>query len=153
MKLDDHSQRFTFLLTSSEGWVSPPFYVLDGYKFCIENKSGDKASLLLLRGEFDDKLKWPINLRYELQIEFKKRCGMFVATLHPNQILNFRLSGSNPDLSRVEVACSCRELTVLDLPSAGDFRRELLDSVTVTLTRSLESQRLLSGGKRRRRKK
>ena len=149
VKLDDNNNSFTFHPTLSSGWVSPPFYVLDGYKFCIKHKSGDKVRLLLLRGEFDDKLKWPINLKYELQIKFKKNRQLPLSRFLSDQTLNFCLSGSNPDLSRVEVACSCRELTVLDLPSG--FREfQLLDCVTVTLTLSLGSQQqhLLRGRRR-----
>ena len=135
VKLDDHDQHFTFHPTSSSGWVSPPFFVLDGYKFCIEHKNGDKASLLLLRGEFDDKLKWPINLRYELGVTFFLRTTLAnplaFLTRFTNPPQNFRLSGSNPDLSRVEVACSCRELTVLDLPVLDLPSEESLDRVTV----------------------
>ena len=53
---------FTFNITLSRGWTSPPFSVLDGYTFNIKYKEGKKVSLMLLRGKYDDQLKWPMNL-------------------------------------------------------------------------------------------
>ena len=53
---------------SGKLWYSPPFYYREGYKMCLAvyaNGVGEGAgthislSLLLLRGEYDDKLKWP----------------------------------------------------------------------------------------------
>ena len=67
-------QSFSFSILVSDGWIGPPFYVLDGYKFCIKHQpkegehQGQTASLLLLKGKFDDNLEWPINLGYDLKI-------------------------------------------------------------------------------------
>ena len=54
---------------SSEEWYSPPFYThLGGYRMCLEiyaNREGDgkgthvSVVVYLMRGEFDDLLKWP----------------------------------------------------------------------------------------------
>ena len=119
VKLNDYNTLFTFHPTSSSGWVSPPFYVLDGYKFCVEHKSGDKASLLLLRGEFDDKLRWPIDQDCELQVIFQMED---IAQL-PQILLHFSLS--NTRISRVKGSCSYREVAQFNLPS--DIRRGLQD--------------------------
>ena len=67
VKLTDDNGSFTFHITSSRGWTSPPFSVLDGYMFSIKHKEGKKASLMLLKGKNDDQLKWPMNLLYELK--------------------------------------------------------------------------------------
>ena len=67
-------QSISFSILVSDGWIGPPFYVLDGYKFCIKHQPKEQdpwtqtASLLLLKGKFDDSLEWPINLDYDLQI-------------------------------------------------------------------------------------
>jgi TNF receptor-associated factor 4 len=64
---EDHSS-FAFNITLSRGWTSPPFSVLDGYTFTIKHKEGRKASLMLMKGKYDDQLKWPMNLPYKLEI-------------------------------------------------------------------------------------
>ena len=74
--LDREKNYFSFNITSTKGWISPPFYVLNGYKFCIRderciNGQGSEFCLHLLRGQFDDELEWPINLdQYELEITY-----------------------------------------------------------------------------------
>ena len=68
-KLTIESNSFTFSLTSSSGWSSPPFYILDGYKFCIRHKEGTTIALILLKGENDDRIKWPMDLDYELSLD------------------------------------------------------------------------------------
>ena len=35
---------------------------------CIKHKKQQRACLLLLKGEHDDNLEWPIDLPYELEI-------------------------------------------------------------------------------------
>ena len=54
---------------SREVWRSPPFYVKEGYKVCLAvypNGIGKgegthvSLSLVLMKGEFDDELEWPI---------------------------------------------------------------------------------------------
>ena len=58
---------------SGKVWHSPPFYYREGYKMCLAvyaNGVGEGAgtnvsvSLLLLRGCYDDQLKWPIPNQY-----------------------------------------------------------------------------------------
>ena len=63
---------FTFNITLSRGWTSPPFSVLDGYTFSIKHKEGKKASLMLLKGKNDDWLEWPMNLPYKIEILVSK---------------------------------------------------------------------------------
>ena len=50
-------------------WLSAPFYLKEGYKMCLEVSveemetgicTGISISICLLKGEHDDKLKWPI---------------------------------------------------------------------------------------------
>jgi len=54
---------------SRKVWHSPPFYYKEGYKMCLEVQAIDmesdprthiSLSVLLMKGEFDDKLEWPI---------------------------------------------------------------------------------------------
>ena len=51
-------------------WRSPPFYIQEGYKMCLEVHAGGVGSgagshvslyLLLMKGEFDNCLKWPLH--------------------------------------------------------------------------------------------
>lgn len=63
--------------TNSE-WYSPPLYTHPGgYKFCInvtpngyEDAKGSHMSLYLvvLPGEFDDQLQWPVTISYNIQL-------------------------------------------------------------------------------------
>ena len=78
VKLTDENSSFTFHITSSRGWTSPPFSVLDGYTFSIKHKEGKKASLMLLKGKYDDHLKWPMNLPYNLGIRMMEPRGTTV---------------------------------------------------------------------------
>ena len=59
---------FSHYKRSGTVWCSPPFYYKEGYKMCLEvhpsgvrSGAGSHVSLsLLMKGEFDDKLAWPI---------------------------------------------------------------------------------------------
>ena len=63
---------------SGNVWHSPPFYYDDGYKMCLEVHAGGvgsgagthvSLSLLLMKGEFDDQLEWPLeSCEYSLDI-------------------------------------------------------------------------------------
>jgi hypothetical protein len=114
LTLPDGNGSFTFSITSSRGWISPPFSVLDGYTFSIIQKKDKKASLMLLKGKCDDQLKWPMNILYfELEIciqEPRKKTPW-------NVVYTVRLQGN---LERVSSTCS-KEITDIDLPE-----RELL---------------------------
>ena len=63
---------FSYYSHSGKLWHSPPFYYREGYKMCLAvyaNGVGEGAgthvslSLLLLRGEYDDELQFPISLK------------------------------------------------------------------------------------------
>ena len=65
---------------SNDSWYSPPFYThLGGYRVCLKvtaNGNGDgkgthvSVAVCLMRGEFDDLLKWPF--RGDVTIQLKK---------------------------------------------------------------------------------
>ena len=67
---------------SNEAWYSPPFYThLGGYRMCLKvyangNKKGKgihvhvTVAVCLMRGEFDDLLKWPF--RGDVTVQLKK---------------------------------------------------------------------------------
>ena len=75
-------------------WHSPPFYYKEGYKMCLAvyaNGIGNGASthvsiaILLLRGEYDYLLKWPMRTCYihsdsscDLHLPPKVNCKFFV---------------------------------------------------------------------------
>ena len=96
--------------------MSPPFYVLDGYKFCIKHKGGNTVCLLLLKGECDDKLHWPINLDYKLKVLFERPGSAAKHGCSYHQILEFCLSDPRMDLDRVELGCSNKEVAKITLP-------------------------------------
>ena len=61
--------KFSKYRRSGKVWHSPPFYYREGYKMCLAvyaNGVGEGAgthvslSLLLLKGKYDNKLKWPM---------------------------------------------------------------------------------------------
>ena len=61
--------KFSEYRRSGKVWHSPPFYYREGYKMCLAvyaNGTGEGAgthvsvSLLLLKGKYDDQLKWPM---------------------------------------------------------------------------------------------
>jgi len=62
-------------MIESDNWYSPPFYTHpQGYKMCLSvvaNGSGDgkgthvSVFAYLMRGDFDDHLKWPFQGRVE----------------------------------------------------------------------------------------
>ena len=63
---------------SKKAWCSPPFYVKEGYKMCLvvyPNGTGKgegthvSLSLVLVKGEFDDQLEWPIRCDSEHCLE------------------------------------------------------------------------------------
>ena len=62
--------KFSEYCRSGKIWYSPPFYYREGYKMCLAvyaNGIGKGAGthvsvvILLLKGEYDDQLKWPMN--------------------------------------------------------------------------------------------
>ena len=110
IKLDKLHSSFTFSVSSSKGWISPPFYV-DGYKFCIKHKEGDTASLLLLKGEHDDMLRWPVDLWCIIVIIFTDDKEQ-----RNKQLAQFQLCDSTVDLGRVAAANQSRELVTMTLP-------------------------------------
>ena len=107
VKLTERNNTFTFSIISSDGWVSPPFFILDGYKFCIKHKGGNKVCLLLLKGEYDDKLQWPIYLPYELKVWLDRPREKV-----QQPILKFNLFDPFADLDRVALGSSHKELTL-----------------------------------------
>ena len=64
---DTISERMTSISEykgSGKIWYSPPFYYMDGYKMQLAVRIGAQmhinVALFLLKGEYDDRLKWPI---------------------------------------------------------------------------------------------
>jgi hypothetical protein len=70
VKLTDENSSFSFIITSSEGWISPPFCVPGGYKLCIKHKEGKMANLMLLKEKYYGEL--PMDSRYRLEISYSE---------------------------------------------------------------------------------
>ena len=121
VKLTGDNNSFSFSITLSQGWTSPPFCVLDGYTFCIKHKAGNIANLMLLKGKNDDNLKWPMNLQYRLKILSEPQYGTTARMqqtiaypgLSQQTILDFNLSAN---LERVSVNYS-KEIATIVLPT------------------------------------
>ena len=80
--------KFSEYRRSGKVWHSPPFYYREGYKMCLAvyaNGVGKgvgthiSASLLLLRGKYDNQLKWPTKC-YEDEYHTIQMPGMGSAT-------------------------------------------------------------------------
>ena len=65
VKLTAGNDRFSFIITSTKGWISPPFCVPGGYKFYIKHNEGKMASLMLFRGKYN---KMPMDSQHWLKI-------------------------------------------------------------------------------------
>ena len=135
VKLTNENNTFSFTLTSSEGWMSPPFYVPGGYKFCIKHKTGTTASLLLLKGEFDEELKWPIDLNYKLEITSH---GGGETAMSAKPYLCFSLSAPAPGvpivgINRVETIASSKEL--VQFTGQSFTSKQLMNCSTVMMVK------------------
>ena len=136
VNLTDNNSSFSFHITSSRGWTSPPFSVLDGYTFSIKHKEGKKASLMLLKGKYDDQLKWPMNLPYELEILIILSKPNRMTTLYygiqteitPRKIHTVQLSNN---LVRVTSMCS-REIADINLPESKLLNNEMIVRLVYT---------------------
>ncbi|GAB6030780.1 hypothetical protein CHUAL_007628 [Chamberlinius hualienensis] len=70
--LEDVKKRLELLSpTAREAHESPPFYVfVPGYRFKLKytlfNQGQFYLDLQIIKGKFDDKLKWPVRIKYEL---------------------------------------------------------------------------------------
>ena len=83
---------FSYYRHSEKLWHSPPFYYRDGYKMCLAVYASGvgegtgthiSLSLLLLRGEYDDKLKWPTNFNKQVHyIGYRRRFGQLFMHVH-----------------------------------------------------------------------
>ena len=84
-------------------WFSPPMFTHPGgYKFCINvNVDGSHVSVFFcqLKGEFDEKLKWPANVHFTL-------------TLHNNTC-----KGKWFNISETCVMDLCRQSVAMSEPS------------------------------------
>ena len=145
VKLTDYNRCFMFNITSSQGWTSPPFSVLDGYTFSIKHKEGIKASLMLLKGKNDDQLKWPMTLQpYQLEIHIMEQCrttvqGRLSATA-PRQVIHKIQLPDN--LERVTSVYYCKEIADINLPAS-----ELLNYEVIVVLAVVIRGYHLSGGK------
>ena len=149
VKLTDSSNSFTFNITSSRGWTSPPFSVLDGYTFSIKHKEGVKASLMLLKGKRDDQLKWPMNLQYKLEIYIQeprrmivpegKRTATTVSITPAVCCGTIRLSDNFVRVTRV-----CKEIADIDLMQIELLNFEMIVKLVPIRTLSHMHQRVLS---------
>ena len=143
VKLTGDNSSFTFHITSSRGWTSPPFSVLDGYMFSIEHKKGMKASLMLLKGKYDDQLKWPMNLPYKLEIRTKEprrprinARGGRRGVRSTRQIIPTVYLSDN--LERV-TSVYCKEIANFDLPEKKLLNYEMVVRLLPTQAQSYAS--------------
>ena len=92
--------------TEHDDWYSPPFYTHPrGYKMCLSvNANGDgdgegthvSVSAYLMRGEFDDLLKWPFQGRVVLQL-----CNQLEDRRHRGHTISFSETENLRAISRV----------------------------------------------------
>ena len=80
VKLASGNNRFSFIITSSKGWISPPFCVPGGYKFCIKHKEGKMASLVLFKGKHGEIPMYSYH-DYKLVISHTKGMSVIVPSM------------------------------------------------------------------------
>ena len=119
VKLTDDNSSFSFNITSSRGWTSPTFSVVNGYTFSIKHKEGKKASLMLLKGKNNDQLKWPVNFPYNLEIRIHIQ-EPYKTTAQGRQGVTIVRTVQLPD--NLVTSVYSKEIADIDLPE-----RELLN--------------------------
>ena len=92
--------------TDNDNWYSPPFYTHpQGYKMCLNvlangngKGKGTHVSVFayLMRGEFDDHLKWPFQGRVVLQL-----CNQLEDKRHRGHTISFSETATPKAISRV----------------------------------------------------
>ena len=147
VKLTGVNNSFSFSITLSRGWTSPPFCVLDGYTFCIKHKEGRVVDLMLLKGNNDDNLKWPMNLQHKLKMIFEKQrrapstmilsIGQSAHDHAPREAFEFPLSGN---IERVVIGDHSREVASATLPVSLNYK------VTVKLVPIIIASQLMPIG-------
>ena len=131
VKLTDENNRFSFIITSSKGWISPPFCVPGGYKFCIKHKEGKMASLMLFKEKYYDELPMDTQYKYRLEISYTKASFPGSMRLLPTQ--NFDLVS----LEQIQFAVDGyeKEVASITMPE-GDL---LSTNIIVTLAHIIGS--------------
>ena len=84
---------------SNEAWFSPPFYTHpQGYKMCLRVHVGTHVSVYarLMRGEFDDYLKWPFRGEVVIQL-----CNQLEDKYHLTATIDFSETTDADAISRV----------------------------------------------------
>lgn len=129
--LTGEGSTFSFMITSSRGWVSPPFSVREGYTFCIKHKEENTASLMLLKGRSDDMLPWPLKLPYKLEVVFDdlqesrerpsktKRRHYYSAEVFTGSSTSKLTYDLTVRIERVAVGDNSREIANATLPEDG----------------------------------
>ena len=128
VKLTAENNSFSFIITSSKGWISPPFCVPGGYKLCIKHKEGKLASLVLFKEKYDE---LPVDIRYTYSLKISHAKPSIPSMRQfpgPEQILilNFELAS----LEQVPVD---KEVDCITMPE-GDL---LSTSIIVTLAHTI----------------
>ena len=106
---------FSYYRCSRKLWHSPPFYYREGYKMCLAvNASGVgegagthvSLSLLLLRGEYDDELQFPISLKSTWIHKY-----LYVTKLDGIGLLHVHLCNTNyqrPAINELQIHQECK---------------------------------------------
>jgi hypothetical protein len=115
VKLTDENSSFSFIITSSEGWISPPFCVPGGYKLCIKHKEGKMANLMLLKEKYHHG-ELPMDSRYRLEISYSEVSTASDSMRQPTDSLLFMF-----DLSLLTIAVDdCdKEVAWITMPKAN----------------------------------
>ena len=79
---------------------------------------------MLLKGKYDDQLKWPMNLQYKLEIRIEEPRRTTIkgkrAFITPKQVRTVQLS------NLVRVTSACKEIVDIDLPVRELLNYELI---------------------------
>ena len=130
VKLTTENKSFSFIITSSKGWISPPFCVPGGYKFCIKHKEGKIAGLMLFK-EKHGELSMDTRYTYRLEIFYTKKSPSIRQLPEQNLILNFDFR----TLEQIVVDGYEKEVACITMPE-GDL---LSASIIVILVHTMKS--------------
>ena len=129
VRLTRVNDNFSFIITSSKGWRSPPFCVPGGYIFCIKHKEGNMASLILFK-EKHSAISRDARYAYKLEISYSEVVSATIPSTEP-QITDAILFDF--ELKHLSVVDCDKEVASITMPKGDLLSINNIIIITVTL--------------------